>query len=171
MVIDAGSIAGLIASVKAASEITKGMVGVRDTVLLQDKVIELNGIILTAQSHALTTQSDQFSLLERVRELEEEVAHVKAWEAEKQRYQLTDVGNGSFAYVLKEETGSSDPPHNICANCYEDGHRSILQNETTNGGRRPVMYCPRCDTTLWPSGGGPDRHKGNPPRRGGAFGR
>jgi hypothetical protein len=50
-------------SLKTAADITKAMIGLRDTSTIQAKVIELQGVILSAQHGALTTQTNQFVLL------------------------------------------------------------------------------------------------------------
>jgi hypothetical protein len=73
----------------------------RDAGLLQAKVIELQGVILSAQGSALASQSAQFALLEQVRALEAEMAKMKAWDSEKSRYELRKFANGAFAYLLK----------------------------------------------------------------------
>ncbi len=133
---DIGSIAGGIASLKAAKDIAESLIGLRDTAKFQAAVVEL-------QSKILSAQSDQFALLERVRELEKKMAELEAWEAEKQRYALTDYGAGTFAYALKEEARKGEPPHRICAACYQNGHKSILQFDfRTHSGLLPVRLTP-----------------------------
>jgi hypothetical protein len=93
-VVDMTAIAGLVSSLKAATDISKAMIGLRDTALIQGKVIELQGIILSARQSALSAQSDQFTLLERVRDLEKKLADLGAWGAEKTRYELKEVCAG-----------------------------------------------------------------------------
>ena len=88
MVIDYGQMAALATSLRSASEIAKMMVGIRDAAVIQAKVIELQGIIMTAQASALATQSDQLTLLERIRQLQKEVTEMEQWEAEKNKYRL-----------------------------------------------------------------------------------
>jgi hypothetical protein len=36
------------------------------------------------------------------------MAHMKTWNAEKERYELKDVGYGSLAYVVKEDPLSGE---------------------------------------------------------------
>lgn len=45
---------------------------------------------------------------------------VKAWDAEKQRYHLTEVGLGGLAYRLKPEAQGAEPVHSICPSCYQN---------------------------------------------------
>jgi hypothetical protein len=146
--VDISAIAGLVSSLKAAGEITKAMVGLRDAAMIQGKVIELNGIILSAQSSALEANVSQFSLLEQVRGLERDIARLEAWDTEKERYELRQLKPAAFVYVLKKGEAGSEPSHAICPNCYQRGLKSILQS---NG--RPLIYehsydCPNCKTKV-----------------------
>jgi len=146
-VVDMASLASAISSLKTAGDIAKAMIGLHDARTVQAKVIELNGIILSAQHSALTAQSDQLTLLERVRELEKEIARLKAWETEKQRYQLTDIGDGTFAYAIKESVSGGEPPHYICANCYEQAKKSILNRSRMPSGG-DLLTCSSCNAKL-----------------------
>jgi rubrerythrin len=110
---------------------------------VQGKVIELQSAILAAQSNALSANADQAAMVEEIRTLKEEIALVKAWEAQKQRYQLTQFRNGpGVVYALKESMSNSEPAHWICTKCYEEGKRMILQPATVNGFIHIV--CPSC---------------------------
>jgi superfamily II helicase len=150
---DALAIAGMIQSFKTMTDLGKALLGMRDAALIREKVIELNGEILSAQAGALATQADQAALLKHVHELEKEVTDLKAWNAEKQKYELTKASPYAdvFAYVLKDDSGSSEPHHYICPKCYEDRIKSILQKET----RIPlaeVLVCARCGADIYLSG-------------------
>lgn len=127
-----------------------------------------NAVMIDLQEKILTAQAQYAALLERKDEIEKELMSVKAWEAEKQRYQLTDYGAGTFAYALKEAMSNGEPPHRLCAKCYQEGHKSILQFFRKLI-KQEEHYCPRCKITYtlgapsdpknWPSlpmGGGPN---------------
>jgi hypothetical protein len=107
-----------------------------------------NAVAIELQEKILAAQEQQAALLERVSDLETEVASFKAWEAEKQRYDLTDYGGGTFAYALKAEASGSEPPHRICAACYQKGHKSILQNLGGVQNGRERYKCPSCETVF-----------------------
>jgi hypothetical protein len=125
--IDASSIAAAVGSLKAAADIAKGFLDLKEAAGVQGRVIELQSAILAAQSSALAGQSDQLSLLEEIRSLKAKMAELEAWNAEKKRYDLKNLGYSALAYVLKEEERGSTPPHWVCTNCYERGHAVILQ--------------------------------------------
>jgi hypothetical protein len=120
------------------------LIGLKETGAIQTKVVELNGIILSAQSSALAAQSNQFTLLQRVGDLEKEIAGFKAWDTEKQRYELAEVAPSVFTYRLKPEMGQGEPVHQICAACYKHGKPSILQR--WDKGIDWILKCPECKT-------------------------
>lgn len=134
-------------AIKATTEIIKTMAGLRDSAKLRENTIDLNQKILSVQSALLDAQAEQTTLVQTIRSLEEEVTHLKTWEAEKQRYELKEVATRTFAYVLKPDAGGSEPPHWICAACYQKGYKSILQGERFFGGGW-IHTCPSCKAKL-----------------------
>lgn len=141
--IEIATISAAISSLQSAAEIAKGMIGLRDTAMIQGKVIELQSAILAAQSSALAAQSDQFGLIEKIRALEEDIARVKAWEREKEKYELKELQPRSFAYAVKADAKGTQPAHYICANCYEQGEKRILQQRDYLN-----LDCPKCKTAV-----------------------
>jgi hypothetical protein len=150
MPIDFASMAAVGTSLKTAFDMTKAMIGIRDAAMIQAKIIELQGIILSAQSDAFSAQSDQFALLERIRQLEKEVADMKAWDAAKEDYALQEISPGAFAYVLKPETGGAEPPHWLCTACYHKRKKSILQFDHEDFIDRGFnqFICPDCKSSI-----------------------
>ena len=147
-------LSAIFSTLQGVKDIAQGMIGLRDTALIQDKVIELQSAILDAQSAAFAEQEARTALVEKVGELEKEMARLKAWDTEKQRYELKPVGFGGSAlvYQLKSEAEETEHPHNICTNCYEDGAKSILQGDRIKGDT--FLFCPRCKMRLLTGGQG-----------------
>ena len=77
-----------------------------------------NAVAVELQQKILAAYQAQMTLTEQIGNLEKEVAQFKNWEAEKDRYKLTDFGGGTFAYALKPDKANGEPPHRICANCF-----------------------------------------------------
>ncbi len=145
--VDLMSIQGAIFSLKTATDIAKGFLQLQSMAEVQGKVIDLQSAILAAQSSALAAQSEQSSMIQQVRELEEEITRVKAWEREKQRYKLVAILRGATAYALKESCKGTEPPHWICTKCYDDGRRTILQPQYDKTGLG-LLVCPTCKSAL-----------------------
>jgi hypothetical protein len=87
-------------------------------------------------------------MIQRIRDLEEEVRRVKAWEETKQRYELNQPTAGTFVYALKVQGRSAEPAHWICTNCYENGRRSILQLQS-HGYGTDQYSCPNCKANIF----------------------
>src|SRR5208282_6448080 len=126
MAIDTSLIQGTISGLKLAGDIAKSIIKFKSISEVQGKVIELQNAILSAQSSALSAQAHQAAMIEEIRNLEKEIARIKAWEEQKQRYKLVPAWEGAVLYALKKSCSNSEPPHWICTNCYEDGRKSIL---------------------------------------------
>ena len=145
---DLAMIQGTIAGLKLAGDIAKGFMELKSMADVQGKVIELQSAILSAQSSALSANSDQAAMIDKVRALKEEIARVKAWESQKQRYALQAIWEDvAVVYALKASMSEGEPAHWICTKCYEDGIRMILQPRQTKDGHA-FLACPSCNSEL-----------------------
>jgi len=144
----------MIQSFKTMADLGKALLGMRDAALIREKVIELNGEILSAQASALATQAVQSALLNRVRELEKKVADHEAWDAEREKYKLAKMSQWTdvLDYTLTVERDTSEPSHFLCTNCFEDRVKSVLQPETRQPFLCQVLMCPRCGSDFYVTG-------------------
>jgi uncharacterized protein YlxW (UPF0749 family) len=79
-----------LSALKTAFDIAKGLKDIDDAARRNAAVIELQEKILSAQR-------SQSTLIETVSELEKKIAEMKAWESDKQRYELKAIAPGIFA--------------------------------------------------------------------------
>ena len=121
-----GEVFAGLGALKTAFDIAKGLKDIDDATRRNAAVIELQEKILAAREA-------QSALLERVSELEEEVASFEKWDAEKERYELKQLvpAAPTFAYTLKSDAKPSEAFHCICASCYQRQIKSILQFSRT----------------------------------------
>ena len=150
---DMSLIQGTITGLKTASDIAKGFLELKSISDVQGKVIELQSAILSAQSSALAANSDQAAMVEQIRTLKEEIASVKAWETQKQRYKLVSPWQGCVVYALQKSMSNSEPPHWICTHCYENGAKGFLNGKEDS--RSLIMVCAKCKNqiqTPWSGG-------------------
>ena len=155
---DISAISAALSSLTAAKDIGQAMIGLRDAAAFQGKLIEFQSKIIDAQNSAMAANDERTSLLQTISKLEKDVANLKAWEADKQRYELKDLGAGIFAFVLKEDAAPPEPPHKLCVDCYQNGKKSILQRETRFPGRADVLVCHACGLDLYVAGGRQQEH-------------
>lgn len=132
-----------MAGLSVFKSLLNGAKGLKD---LNDAAVR-NAAVIELQENILTAQAAQAALIERIRELEEEVARLETWKAEKQRYQLTELPPGIYVYRVKEEARGTEPPHSLCATCYANDKKSILQSDEPINGRTK-MHCPSCGQTF-----------------------
>jgi hypothetical protein len=104
-------------------------------------ISEAHSAVIELQEKILSAQETQSALVERVSELEKEVTRLKNWEADKSRYELTEIAPGILALSIKESMRNGEPLHRICANCASEGKKSYLQRHP--GG--PGTYRLRCN--------------------------
>jgi hypothetical protein len=131
-----------LSAFKAMFDIAKGLKDINDATVRNAAVIELQEKILGAQEA-------QTSLVQRIGELEKEVADLKTWETEKRHYTLKRYDPGVFFYALKPEEAAGEPPHHLCANCYKEGKPSIIQRTGNAMVQEPTHFCPQCRTQFY----------------------
>jgi hypothetical protein len=141
-------IAQAIASLQSAGQLAKALIGSRDQTMIDVKVIELRDNLIEAQSNVFQAQAQQTALIQRVYELEQELMRFKTWGEEKKRYQLVSILSGTATvYALKESCKGTEPPHYICAKCYQDGHCTHLQPQYDKTGFA-ILFCPTCKAEI-----------------------
>ena len=164
--VDMALIGGVANSLNVALNISKALLGIRDQALIQEKVVELLSVITTAHQANMAGHLAQLALVDRVRELEQQIIAMKDWGAEKQRYQLEKLPHsGAFAYSVKPGMEAGEPPHWICATCYQDGKKSVLQSEVRHPGRSLVLICNTCCSDIYEAGARFPDHPKISPRR------
>ncbi len=141
--VDMVVIQSAVTGLKTAADIAVSISKLKSGAEINAKAIELQQVILSAQSNAFAAQSEQFSLVEKIRDLEKELASLKAWDTEKSRYKLLTLPGGGIAYALKKSMANSEPAHYICTSCYEIGRKSILNHRNDVRGWSQHA-CPVC---------------------------
>lgn len=139
-------IGAAISGLKTAFEIAKGLNAVAGSVSLNDAKIALQNAILDAQASLLAAQETHAADLLRVDRLEQEILRLKDWSSERERYELVNIRGGSFAYMLKQHAAGDEPAHWLCANCFNDGRKSILQRKgrPRQGSGEEAYACDTC---------------------------
>jgi hypothetical protein len=152
MIAELSAIQAAAGSLKTAGEIVGALISLGIKAEVRAKVIELQGVILAAQSGAMSAQASQMELLQRVRDLEGQLVRLEDWEAEKKRYALVQADSATIYVLRKSEVDAGEVPHAICPRCYERAQKSILQgNSRREGGGQ---FCPSCDV-IYPMWGLP----------------
>jgi hypothetical protein len=118
---------------------------------VQAKVIEMQQVILDAQSSAMAANADQYAAIEELRSLKVEIQKIKGWESERQRYKLRQptIYGAGVVYALRQSARHEDEPaHYICTTCYESGRKTILGLHIPERGGYSMWICPVCKTAV-----------------------
>lgn len=150
---DMSAVSAALSSYHALKDIAQSMIGLRDAAAFQGKLIEFQGKLLDAQASVFAVNDERTSLLERIGELEKDVANLEAWETQKKRYSMIVMQSGSIAYALKPEAQPAEPTHKICANCFQRQKISMLQPVAQDRASAamnipPRLRCSECKTEI-----------------------
>ena len=138
-------LSAIIDPLKAAGDTAKGLVEIRDTVKFGDAIIKLQAQIMSAQQGALAAHQREVSMAEEIRDLKSRMAQLEAWDTEKQRYALKQVGTGAFAYSPKPDMKASEPDHWLCTQCFGNRKKSFLQAKArTRREDHTTYHCSVC---------------------------
>ena len=137
-----------LGGLKAAKDMLQALHGMQTAAQVNDVKLTLQGHLLDAQQGLFAAQEAQTAATQRITALEQEIVQLKDWEAERQRYELKDAGQGSIAYSLKDGMGGGEPPHWLCPNCYQHGQKAILKHEHSIQGRCDTLVCNECNLDI-----------------------
>jgi hypothetical protein len=141
-----------VSAFKTLLDMLKSVKEMDDAARRNAAVIEIQEKVLEIQEKVLAGQSEQAELIDLVGKQRTRIAQLEAWDVDKERYVLTELGGGHFAYALKDSMAKGDPPHHLCAQCYTDNIKSILQSEDRQPGRCSVLTCHRCGSDIYLTG-------------------
>ena len=110
-----------------------------------DKAIELQGAIIGLQSTLLEIQIENQSLIDEKNTLKQQLLEMENWNSDAANYELKEIASGVFVYSVKLNQAAAIPNHWLCANCYYEKKKSILQraNQSMVG---TEYFCPRCNS-------------------------
>lgn len=111
-----------------------------------DTAVRINALVgqlgdVTGQF--LAAQTAHLQCQEKTVALEKELASLKSFAAQKERYVLQQLAPHAYAYALRPEHQGEEPLHHLCSHCYAESQKSILQFSRLDRGDR-VLACPRC---------------------------
>ena len=134
----------LIAGLSSLAKIVGDIAATSDAAKRNALLIEFQRALIDAQSVTATEQVKNAQLVARNQELEAECTRLKAWSAEAERYTLTEISRGVFAYVELGGKEKMQSTVKLCTNCFERREKSVLQQAHEDVGRKRSLTCNRC---------------------------
>lgn len=145
---DIATLSAALGSAQAAGTIIKSMVGIKASVDINSKAIELQSIIISLQADIGNAIASQMQLAQKNQQLEDQLSAIEDFRSDAKRYKLFEAWRGSMVYALKESMSNGEPPHYLCTRCYQANQKSIL-NGAPDGEKGWTYYkCPICKSSL-----------------------
>ncbi|MGE8279061.1 MAG: hypothetical protein ACN6O2_01380 [Stenotrophomonas sp.] len=148
--IDMASLSTAVSSLGATLGVAKAALEIRDFNAsaaaiseISQKVIDLQGQLLAAQSALFHLHQEKVALAQEVRELKEE-------RADRESYSLFEISpsvfvqrfNGRPKAAGTEGPSSDEPPHYLCQPCWSTNRKVVLQKVGDVG--HITLDCPVC---------------------------
>lgn len=132
---DASQIGIVAASLSAAKDIGRALLGIRDFSVVAERVAALNEQLLKAQEALLAHNAAMFQLQNEKFEACEELRKLKEAASERSRYSLVEVSPGNLAYRMNlvpaqgaaDEPVTAEPVHYLCQPCFDSGRKVTLR--------------------------------------------
>lgn len=134
---------------KGAMDIAKGLNALADSVALNEAKIALQTIILDVQQSLMAAQEARVADERRIADLQQEIARLRDWGDERQRYHMVDVWRGCMVYMPKPGLEQGEPAHWLCPTCFGLGRKSVMQfkgQHVLKSGHRGDEATFACDT-------------------------
>jgi hypothetical protein len=133
--------------VKGTLDVAKGLKSAYDQHTIVQAQSEIIEKLLALQMDALSLQEKHSALIHEKEELEKKVLEAQKWSETESQYELKQVVPGKIVRSYKKPSESTDPPHWLCPNCWEDKKKSVLQGHL-NMGDAWDFSCLRCRFTV-----------------------
>lgn len=139
--------ASIIASIKAAYDIAKGIGALHTVTERNEAVSKVLEILISVQQDTLSMQQERFLLQQEKETLLKKISEFEQWDQTAAQYELKEIAPGVFVYSLKKDTESTDPAHYLCVNCYTNRQKGFLiQLEPVFSGTH--YKCSKCDKEI-----------------------
>lgn len=139
--------AAAFGSLKVAIDLAKGVQSLQTSTAVNQAISEILNALVDARSDALDAVQTEAALLKRIDNLEAEVARLKAWEGGKDRYKLKRFRPGVLAYEFQHALHPEEPPHCLCAACFDRTQKGRLQATAELDSGMRVHRCDSCGQT------------------------
>ena len=126
MITEAGA---AISGIKVAMDMAKGIGALKSETEINQSIIDIQRILLEAQSGALEDKQRIAGLTAEVQQLQSVLKQQNDWSDEAKRYVLTESETGTYTYELRPESANGETHHRLCVTCFENGKKSILQGK------------------------------------------
>lgn len=109
-----------------------------------EKMADVHSKLLQANAVALLAQEKQASIATELERLRTEVTRLNDWSAEASNYEVREVAQGIFVMLPVAQVGKHQSVQKLCCNCFNQGNKSLLQQQHIERGRKISLVCHGC---------------------------
>ena len=132
---------------KTAYTLAKAISDVSHDVRVNEKVIELQQLILTLQNGVFVAQREIDSLAKAKADSDEQFKAYERWDEEAAGYKLIQLPPGVNVFALRRVEGDTTPPQWLYPKCFMDRKKAFLQKEHRD---LSTYHCQNCKLELDP---------------------
>lgn len=140
-------IGSLLASSKVAYDIAKGISALKSDVDRNESISKILEVLLTVQTNALSVNAIAQELQEEKATLTQKIMEFEKWSETETQYELKEITSGIFVYSHKTAVDPTKPIHWLCAKCYHEQKKSILQRTRHDPGGMHYV-CHSCSSEI-----------------------
>lgn len=141
-------LSALIAVIPSLAKAGAEIAASSDAAKRNAQLIEFQNVVIQLQAGLASVQIQNASLLRDKDELEKQLVRFKNWEGEKQRYALVNILEGTgVAFALKESMSNGEAAHWLCANCFNNEKKSVL-NRVEGSRGFSMLACTVCKAQI-----------------------
>ncbi|MFM0068740.1 hypothetical protein [Paraburkholderia aspalathi] len=109
---------------------------------------EIERVLTNGWTEAIRAQAYCLTLSGELTALRQQVTNLRNQLTDRKRYALEQITPGSFAYGSRFAVEANEARHFLCAPCFDQGVRSILQFEHF-WHRHTMLRCHRCSACIF----------------------
>jgi hypothetical protein len=131
-------------SVQALGSLLKSANGLANYSDIVEKMADVHAKLLQANAVALSAQEKQASSAAELERLRTEVTRLNDWSGEASNYEVREIAQGIFVMLPVAQVGKYQSVQKLCVNCFNQGNKSLLQQQHIERGRKLSLVCHRC---------------------------
>ena len=123
-------IVSIASAVKSVVEIAKGIKDLAEGKNIPDvaaKSAQFLDTVIDLQVKIIDLQETTTALKTENSELKKKTVQLEQIQHDLEEYRLVELATGVFVYSLDPAKSDGNPAHHLCANCYTQGNKAILQ--------------------------------------------
>lgn len=135
-------------SVQALGSLLKAANGLANYSEIVEKMADVHAKLMQANAVALSAQEKQAGIAAELQDLRTEVTRLKDWSAEASNFEVREVAQGVFVMLPVTHVGKYQSAQKLCVNCFNQGNKSLLQQQHIEIGRQLSLICHRCKANV-----------------------